>query len=274
VTADPPYHSPLHWDRVFAAAQRPAATPGSARAALRASVLARLAGLPADGVVLEVACGEDSVLAGLRGDLSGIATDFSAGAVRAARAIAGRRLSLVRADAGKLPLADRTVDAAVCVCGLWTFAAPPLVIAELARVVRPGGLLVLQVWDSAAACELVATGGAALARVTPMIVRPAGVRGPFDLTGAQAAAWMRAAGCSLVRIERYEHSIAPASAEDYWVELGGVAQTAYAIYCRLLPEQQEAADRLVAGILHRRREAAAGGPALIGLAWRLVLGRR
>jgi SAM-dependent methyltransferase len=271
---NPMYHSPLHWESVFAAVQGPTAVLGSVRAALRASVLAQLARVQTGGVVLEVACGNDSILAELRADLSGIATDFSAGAISAARAIARRRLSWLRADAGKLPFADCTVDAAVCVCGLWTFAAPQMAIVELARVLRPGGLLVLQVWDSAAACELVTIGGAALARVTPTVVRPVDVRGPFDVTSVQAAAWVGAAGCLSVRIERYEYSVAPANAEGYWAEFGGVAHTAHAIYCRLLPEQQEAADRLVAGVLRRRQEAAIGKPAVIGLAWRLVLGRR
>ncbi len=272
VTAGLAYHGRAHWDRVFAGLG-PAATAGSARAALQASVLAQLAGLPASGVVVEVACGNDSVLARPLTSLRGIATDFSAGAVRAGRAVAGRGLSWVQADAGKLPLADGTVDAVVCVCGLWTFAAPPLVIAELVRVLRPGGLLVLQVWDSTAACELIAIGGAALARVTPAAVRPAGVRGPFDLTGTQVAAWVQAAGCSPVRIERYAHTLVPADVAGYWAEFSGVAQTAHAIYRCLPPEQQEKVDRLVGGVLRRRREAASGN-AVIGLAWRLVLGRR
>ena len=50
---------------------------------------------------------------------------------------------LVSADAHDLPLADRSVDAVLCACVLCSVAQPLKVLAELRRVVVPGGRLLL-----------------------------------------------------------------------------------------------------------------------------------
>ena len=54
------------------------------------------------------------------------------------------RYRVLLGDAAALPFADGQFDAAVCVRVLHHFGDPAPVIAELGRVVRPGGVLVLE----------------------------------------------------------------------------------------------------------------------------------
>ena len=54
-----------------------------------------------------------------------------------------RRTTLLEADALALPLPDASADAATCAFGLRNLADPSLGLAEMARVVRPGGRVVV-----------------------------------------------------------------------------------------------------------------------------------
>jgi demethylmenaquinone methyltransferase/2-methoxy-6-polyprenyl-1,4-benzoquinol methylase len=73
-----------------------------------------------------------------------VACDFSLGMLRAGRAHAGRRdVPFVAGDALRLPFADATFDAATIAFGLRNVADVPLALREMARVVRPGGRLVV-----------------------------------------------------------------------------------------------------------------------------------
>jgi SAM-dependent methyltransferase len=53
------------------------------------------------------------------------------------------RVRFVEGDAEALPLADGSVDGALCECALCTFPDKPAAAAELARVLRAGGRLAL-----------------------------------------------------------------------------------------------------------------------------------
>ena len=52
-------------------------------------------------------------------------------------------VTLLSADAHALPLADGSVDAVLCACVLCSVAQPPTALAELRRVLVPGGRLLL-----------------------------------------------------------------------------------------------------------------------------------
>ena len=52
-------------------------------------------------------------------------------------------VTLLSADAHDLPLADCSVDAVLCACVLCSVAQPPRALAELRRVLVPGGRLLL-----------------------------------------------------------------------------------------------------------------------------------
>ena len=54
-----------------------------------------------------------------------------------------RRIRLVRGDATSIPLADRSCDAATIAFGIRNVAEPQRALAELARVLRPGGRLAI-----------------------------------------------------------------------------------------------------------------------------------
>ena len=96
--------------------------------------------LPPGSRVLDVACGTGDLCRTLEPaghDVVGL--DFSIGMLRAARCSA----PLVRADALRLPFANAAFDGITCGFGLRNFVAPGPVLAECARVLRPGGRIAL-----------------------------------------------------------------------------------------------------------------------------------
>jgi demethylmenaquinone methyltransferase/2-methoxy-6-polyprenyl-1,4-benzoquinol methylase len=96
--------------------------------------------LPSGARVLDVACGTGDLCRTLReAGLEPVGADFSTGMLRAARTDA----PLVRADALRMPFADATFDGLTCGFALRNFAALAPVLAECARVLRPGGRVAL-----------------------------------------------------------------------------------------------------------------------------------
>ncbi|MFI2712508.1 class I SAM-dependent methyltransferase [Micromonospora sp. NPDC018662] len=102
------------------------------------SVLAELLGA-GPGRCLDLCCGTGAHAAELaRLGWTPVGVDLSAGQLRHARA----RLPVARADATALPLADGAVPAAVCVLAHTDMPDYPAALAEMARVLAPGGRLV------------------------------------------------------------------------------------------------------------------------------------
>jgi demethylmenaquinone methyltransferase/2-methoxy-6-polyprenyl-1,4-benzoquinol methylase len=96
-------------------------------------------------LVLDLAAGTGVSTAELcRSGAQAIACDFSLGMLRAGRANKRRRrVPFVAGDALHLPFADAAFDAATISFGLRNVADVPKALGELARVVRPGGRLVI-----------------------------------------------------------------------------------------------------------------------------------
>jgi ubiquinone/menaquinone biosynthesis C-methylase UbiE len=97
------------------------------------------------GTLLDVATGTGLVLRALRDAASGpaepvrmIGVDVSPGMLAVARA-ALPEAELVEADARRLPIADGSIDLITCVTGLHLIPDTSRVLAEWARVLRPGG---------------------------------------------------------------------------------------------------------------------------------------
>lgn len=109
--------------------------------------IARLSELPAATRVLDIPCGGGVAFRGLRPEkeLDYVAADLSPVMLRRARAEADRRgihwIEFLEADVEGLPFEDRSFDLVVTYTGLHCFPNPPAAIAEMVRVLRPGGEL-------------------------------------------------------------------------------------------------------------------------------------
>ena len=124
------------------------------------TALLALAALRSGEQVLDVACGTGLVAfaaaeaVGPHGQVLGV--DLSGQMVDAARQRAEeRRLSNVefqRMDAETLALPDASVDVALCALGLMYLPDPERAVAEMRRVLRPGGRLVAAVWGERSHC--------------------------------------------------------------------------------------------------------------------------
>ena len=108
----------------------------------------RDAGVPAGGAIADVGCGTGRALPALRdavgpgGTVLGI--DVTPEMLEAARErAAASGAALVLADAERLPLADARLDALFAAGLVGHLGDPVAGLAELARVTRPGGVLVV-----------------------------------------------------------------------------------------------------------------------------------
>jgi demethylmenaquinone methyltransferase/2-methoxy-6-polyprenyl-1,4-benzoquinol methylase len=72
-----------------------------------------------------------------------VACDFSLGMLRAGKRHPAERVSFVAGDALDLPFADQAFDVVTISFGLRNVADPDAALAELLRVTRPGGRLVI-----------------------------------------------------------------------------------------------------------------------------------
>lgn len=102
--------------------------------------------------VLEVAAGTGVVTRelarALPPDAQIIATDLNPAMLEQAAHIGTERpVRWQPADAARLPLPDASVDAVLCQFGVMFFPDKPAAYAEMRRVLRPGGVLLFNVWD-------------------------------------------------------------------------------------------------------------------------------
>jgi SAM-dependent methyltransferase len=111
--------------------------------------------VPFGGCVVELGCGPAVLLTEIqrrRPDLRCIGVDATESQLRAAARLAdlaGRARSpeLLKADAARVPLADGTVDLVYTRFLLQYLREPAAVVAEAARICRPGGRVMLQDLD-------------------------------------------------------------------------------------------------------------------------------
>ncbi len=110
--------------------------------------IARLAQIGPTDRVLDVACGTGVVSFALASHAFGVVgIDISPGMLAKARAIRHRRgirnVRFVLGQAEHLPFHDEQFDAVVCRLAIHHFPQPELEIREMARVLKPGGRLVI-----------------------------------------------------------------------------------------------------------------------------------
>ncbi len=121
--------------------------PGGRKLTRRA---AQLADVSAGSRVLDVASGPGATALLLAQELEAEVIGVELGAEAVTRACAaaaeaglGGSVSFATGDAARLPLPDASVDAVLCECSLCLFEDKPAVVAEMARVLRPGGRVVI-----------------------------------------------------------------------------------------------------------------------------------
>ena len=104
--------------------------------------------------VLELACGTGiltrALLGMLPGDATIVATDLSEQmlAVAQQQVSPDERLAWQPADAMALPFDADSFDVVVCQFGMMFFPDKPAVLGEIRRVLKAGGTLLFNVWDS------------------------------------------------------------------------------------------------------------------------------
>lgn len=113
-------------------------------AAMKSYIVAAARRALGEGMVLDVGCGLGDDLARL-GDagLRPLGIDASSEVLRRADVTLGSSVPLIRADASALPLRNGGVDGCRIERVLQHVEDPDLVVAEVARVVRPGGFLAI-----------------------------------------------------------------------------------------------------------------------------------
>jgi len=94
--------------------------------------------------------------------------DFSpemvAVAERRARQAGVTNVSFRTMDAEQLELPDASFDAVTCACGIIFFPDAHRALAEMRRVLQPGGRVAIVVWDEPSKSPFVTVGGGALSR--------------------------------------------------------------------------------------------------------------
>jgi SAM-dependent methyltransferase len=116
----------------------------------RIDELIGLLDLPAGARVVEAACGKGELLVRLaeRYQVSGLGVDISPWEVPVARAraaarAAGAALRIVESDAATHPFEPASADLAVCLGASWIWGGHRRTLAALARIARPGGLVLV-----------------------------------------------------------------------------------------------------------------------------------
>jgi SAM-dependent methyltransferase len=115
-----------------------------------------------------------------------ICSDATAGMLEVARErareIGLRDVEFKQLQLEWIDLAAASVDVIMCRWGLMLCLDPAAALHECRRVVRPGGRIVLAVWDDPAANPAMSTPGAALAELGLVEPAPSGGPGPFALS--------------------------------------------------------------------------------------------
>jgi demethylmenaquinone methyltransferase / 2-methoxy-6-polyprenyl-1,4-benzoquinol methylase len=173
------------------------------------SAVARAVAASQDDLVLDIAAGTGTssrafTAAGARC----VACDFSTGMLREGARKPGGRVSFVAGDALALPFADKAFDAVTISFGLRNVANPGAGLAEMLRVTRPGGRLVICEFSHLRTRPLDVAYQRYLAVVLPGVAGLlSGNRGAYKYLATSIGAWpaqrelagmIRAAGWSAV----------------------------------------------------------------------------
>lgn len=182
-----------------------AATPG-----MRVLDVAAGSGQPALAIASRVQPG---------GTILGI--DFSpemvAVAERRARQAGASNVSFSTMDAERLELPDASFDAVTCACGLIFFPDAHRALAEMHRVLKPGGRIAIVVWDEPSKSPFVTVGGGAISRFHAPTPPNPNSPGAFRFAKPDVLEHvLRDAGFSDITIASVPMPIEFESTQEYW----------------------------------------------------------
>ena len=220
------------WGRVAAAWERRDAEQWDATEAVSRDLVDRLELQPGEAVLeLAAGIGHTSLLAAERVAPGGrvIATDFAPTMVEAARRLAQRSgakgVEHRVMNAQAIDLLDSSVDAVLCRWGLMLFDDPAAALAEVRRVLRPGGRFACAVWATATSNPWASVVGRVFVTRGLMEAPVPDAPGMFSLADAgRLESLLRAAGFETVSIEDVPVLFRWGSFAEYWEatrELGG-----------------------------------------------------
>ena len=230
--------------------------------------------------VLELACGAGGVgiaAAGLVGPagevvLSDVAAEMTAiAAARAAAAGLGNVRTLTL-DLDELGQPDQAYDVVLCREGLMFALDPAQAVAEIRRILRPGGRVALAVWGPRARNPWLSLVFDAVSAQLGTTLPPPGVPGPFALDAPERLAGLLAgAGLAEVAVTEVPTPLREASF-DAWLARTSALAGPLAKRLAALPEpaRRQLRDRLEAAVRPYRTPAGLDFPG-VSL---LVSGRR
>ncbi len=158
-----------------------------------------------------------------------VGLDLAASMVRIASAHAAarslRNCVFVEGDAERLPFADGAFDVVTCLFGLMLVPRPALAVAEIRRVLRPGGRAGFVVWSTTQEMPFFKIAGEALKQAVPDLPPPAGP-GPCALgaPGALEAA-LSAGGFVVPPVQKETRTWAFASVDALWADVSRSSRT-------------------------------------------------
>jgi SAM-dependent methyltransferase len=153
--------------------------------------------------VLDIGCGtgqttRQAAQAAVGGSALGV--DLSARMIELARRLAAEErvanAVFEQADAQIHPFPASSFDVAISRTGTMFFGDPPAAFANIARAMRPGGRLVLLVWQGPDANEWIRELSGALASGRDLPAPPVGAPGPFGQADIQQVRTVLSAGFS------------------------------------------------------------------------------
>lgn len=177
----------------------------------------------------------------------------------------------VVADAGRLAFADASFDALTCVRSVWTFADAARCLSEFRRVLRRNAPLVVQTWGAARECRLITAGAAVLARHVGEVLRPEGVRGPFDFAPEAFAPMVTAAGFSSFESVEHREMLRIEGVGHYWDEFAGIAETAHLLFSRQPASVREKVGRQLENVFKKMCDGE--GALTLPLTWHVCVAR-
>ncbi len=183
-----------------------------------APLLIGFSGLSHGDKVLDVGCGTGSLTFAVL-DVANVASvtgiDLTPGFIEYATSLnTDRRISFRQADARALPFADDTFDRAYSMLVLHFIPDAPRAVAEMQRVVRPGGTITAAVWDDFSGLPHMRMVFDIAATLDPTVKRH--VFRPMSKPDEMAGVWRE---LGLVNVEQTSLLIRMefSSFDDYWL---------------------------------------------------------